>query len=82
MVKKFLVLIGLFITASLFGEVTLQTILDEIGLPLIAIEQNLTHVEFEKQLHPKGIKFNGSPVKRTAFINGIKILGIPQKSCR
>ena len=74
MMKKFLLLSGLLVSFSLFGEITQQTILNAIGLPLVGTEQSLTHVDLEKKLQQSGIKFNGSPVKRTAFINGMKIL--------
>ena len=79
MMKKFLLLSGLLVSFSLFGEITQQTVIDAIGLPLVGAEPGLTHADLEKKLQHKGIKFNGSPVKRTAFINGIKILGIPAK---
>lgn len=77
--KKILFVINLLVALSLFGEVTPQILLREMGLPLLPAKQNLKHTDLEKQLSRYRIRFSGNVVKRTAFISGRKIFGILAK---
>ena len=78
-IKKFSLFIVLCFAVTLFGENTQDALLQQIGLPLFPKEQKLTHTEFEKKFLSHGIRFNGNPAKRTAFIREKKIFGVAAK---